>query len=424
MDESATRCFLCLDSEQHEQCAERMCTRRGTLRCGACKAVWYCSDACQKAHWKADHKRLCVSVQHDSAGTRSPQPTRTSSGPIQMGCGCRGDGGLAHVACMIKLAVSQPKTRKGEAWFTCQTCKLRFTGEMQLALARAWAERTTGRMMDDATVAALSNLGSALTSAAKYDESIGMLLTLQATLDRKDPRWISIMCNIGNNILGKGEYADAEAHFRQLLNHVGADESYQYTHMIQSNLAASLMYQNKNAEAGEMLKHVLDVVKRTRGAEHTDTLSVVGTLAQCLFLQDGKDKKEQAERLQRELLLLNTRVHGREHPETLNTLSSLSCTLFELGKFEESARLAEEAHEKTWRVLGKEHPRALDRMANLAKVLIQIGQQERAVHVMRTCLDLRRRLLGPEHNDTVETSMALDMILADVHTIRNDSETA
>jgi len=359
MDESATRCFVCLDSDQREQCAEQMCTRRGTLRCGACKAVWYCSGACQKAHWKVEHKRVCVSV-----GTRSPQPN--ASGPIQMGCGCRGDCGFAHVACMIELAVSQPNTRKGEAWFTCQTCKLRFTGEMQLALASAWAKRTTGRMMDDSTIAALSNLGAALTSAAKYDESIEILLTLQATLDRKDPRWISIMCNIGNNLLGKGEYADAEAHFRQLLTHGIANESYQYTHIIKSNLAGTLMHLNQLADAEEILKDVLDVVKRTLGAEHTDTLSVVGTLAQCLFLQDGKDKKEQAERLQRELLILNTRVHGREHPETLNTQSSLSCTLSDLGKFEESVRLADDAHEKTRRVLGKEHPRTLARMAKLA----------------------------------------------------------
>ena len=285
---------------------------------------------------------------------------------------------------------------------------------MQLALASAWAERTTGRMMDDSTVAALSNLGAALTSAAKYDESIEILLKLQATLDRKDPRWVSIMCNIGNNILGKEHYADAEAHFRQLLTHVIANESYQYTHMLKSNLAGSLMHLNKHAEAEEILKDVLDVVKRTLGAEHTDTLSVVGTLAQCLFLQDGKDKKEQAERLQRELLILNTRVHGREHPETLNTLSSFSCTLFELGKFEESVRLADEAHEKTLRVFGKGHPRTLDRMANLATVLFKIGNQERAVHVMRACLDLRRRFLGPDHHDTLKTSMELDMILGEV----------
>jgi hypothetical protein len=46
-------------------------------------------------------------------------------------------------------------------------------GEMRLSLARAWDERTSDRQLGDAErVAALTNLGNALTHAAKFDDSI------------------------------------------------------------------------------------------------------------------------------------------------------------------------------------------------------------------------------------------------------------
>lgn len=30
--------------------------------------VWYCSSACQLAHWKAGHHRQCSEVQHATGG--------------------------------------------------------------------------------------------------------------------------------------------------------------------------------------------------------------------------------------------------------------------------------------------------------------------------------------------------------------------
>ncbi len=30
--------------------------------CGRCRMKWYCSRACQKAHWKLGHKLYCVQV--------------------------------------------------------------------------------------------------------------------------------------------------------------------------------------------------------------------------------------------------------------------------------------------------------------------------------------------------------------------------
>jgi len=36
-----------------------MCFKPAENRCSKCKSVWYCSVACQKAHWKKSHKKAC-----------------------------------------------------------------------------------------------------------------------------------------------------------------------------------------------------------------------------------------------------------------------------------------------------------------------------------------------------------------------------
>ena len=61
--------------------------------------------------------------------------------PIQSGCACRSDSGLAHVDCLIEKAVSQQAHRGFKAWYECQTCKQDFTGAMRTGLGEAWWSR-------------------------------------------------------------------------------------------------------------------------------------------------------------------------------------------------------------------------------------------------------------------------------------------
>ena len=61
--------------------------------------------------------------------------------PIQSGCACRSDTGLAHVGCLIEKAVMQQPHRGYVVWWECQTCGQPFTGAMQMGLAEAWWSR-------------------------------------------------------------------------------------------------------------------------------------------------------------------------------------------------------------------------------------------------------------------------------------------
>ena len=47
----------------------------GSLKCAACRAVWYCGTACSHADWRAGHKRVCKALAAERAGQRTTQQT-------------------------------------------------------------------------------------------------------------------------------------------------------------------------------------------------------------------------------------------------------------------------------------------------------------------------------------------------------------
>jgi hypothetical protein len=61
--------------------------------------------------------------------------------PIQLGCACRGDAGLAE--CRVQAAEHRMMSDMTsgntiDGWWRCGTCGQEFTGAMQLGLAQAW----------------------------------------------------------------------------------------------------------------------------------------------------------------------------------------------------------------------------------------------------------------------------------------------
>ena len=79
--------------------------------------------------------------------------------PIQSGCACRSDSGLAHIDCLIAKAVSQQAHRGNKVWRECQTCEQNFTGPMQAGLGEAWWSRVCDQAVESAErLAAAHNL--------------------------------------------------------------------------------------------------------------------------------------------------------------------------------------------------------------------------------------------------------------------------
>jgi len=52
--------------EAKSRCANPGCERGGLKKCARCQKARYCGAECQKAHWKAGHKKECVRPSQDT----------------------------------------------------------------------------------------------------------------------------------------------------------------------------------------------------------------------------------------------------------------------------------------------------------------------------------------------------------------------
>ena len=221
--------------------------------------------------------------------------------PIQSGCACRSDVGLAHVSCLIEKAISQQAHRGFSVWWECQTCKQQFTGAMQTGLAEAWWSR----------------------AGDQAEES---------------EEWRAASCNLADCRRSNGKYAEAERIERQVLGVLRRvlGEEHPDTLTTAANLATSLCKQGQYAEAERIEREVLGVRRRVLGEEHPDTLTTAANLARTLCKQG---QYAEAERIEREVLGVRRRVLGEEHPDTLISAANLSQTPWEQGQYAEAIQV-------------------------------------------------------------------------------------
>jgi tetratricopeptide (TPR) repeat protein len=415
------------------KCANGGCTKQGLHRCGWCKGVMYCSAACQKVHWKqGGHKQECKKPATDARPTGAATVVASAavggSGscegsciicldgdprPIQSGCACRGDAGLAHVGCRAEDAAHRMKNRGDfEGWRECGTCGQDFTGAMQLGLACAWwstAQRLPEE--DEQRMRAAENMADALNSQGKFTEAQTlyreMLEVLQRVLGPEHPETLNTAGNLANTLNAQGKYAEAETMYHEvlLIKRRVLGPEYPDTLATAGNLANALNNQGKHAEAETLYREVLVVQRRVLGPEHPDTLRTAGNLASLL---DYQGKHTEAETMHREVLVVQRRVLGPEHPETLNTAGNLAASLYSQGKHADAETMCREVLVVQRRVLGPEHPYTLRTAGNLANALNSQGKYTEAEKMFHEVFVVQRRVLGPEHPDTLWTTEKLE----------------
>ena len=122
----------------------------------------------------ADGRASCIICLESDT---SPPPIQSESG---CACrNCRGDSGLAHIACLVRAAASQQAQRGSGVWRECQTCKQGYTGAMRVGLAEAWRSRVAGQAAEsDERLEAEYILASSLLLQGKDAEAEPMLRKL------------------------------------------------------------------------------------------------------------------------------------------------------------------------------------------------------------------------------------------------------
>jgi tetratricopeptide (TPR) repeat protein len=265
--------------------------------------------------------------------------------PIQSGCACRSDTGLAHLDCLVEKAVSQQAHRGNKVWWECQTCGQEFTGAMRTGLGEAgWS-----RVRDE---------------AAESAERLCAALNLA-------------LCRCSD-----GRFADAEWIQREALGVQRRlqGEEHPDTLTTASNLAQSLSKQGKHGDAERIQREVLGAIRRVLGEEHPCTLASAGNLASTL---KGQGQYAEAERIQREVLGTSRRVLGEEHPKTLMSAGNLAATLAYQDKFAEAERMLQATLEAHRRVLGDTHPNTLAIAEDLEHVQSEMRTEQKFAEAER-----------------------------------------
>jgi hypothetical protein len=283
--------------------------------------------------------------------------------PIQSGCGCRGDAGLAHIACRVTAvehAIQSGRQDANDAWSLCATCGQHFTGVMGMGLASArWRQAQRLPETNRERVHAAAGLGSALhyLSADADAESIlrCALAWAKRVFGSDDVNVIDISSALATSISkDQGKLAEAEAIQRHCYSESvrlrGADDL--ETVKCASSFANTLALRGKYAEAMPLFQAVFAARKRMCGPEHALTASA------ALFLADtfsGLGMLDEAVAMYSEYLPVVKRVHGPEHMSFLSNNVALAVCLARSGRLSEGVSMMEEMLPMVKRVFGVDH---------------------------------------------------------------------
>ena len=287
-------------------------------RCGRCKRVYYCSRRCQKKDWKeGGHKLVCDEAPCCNIcleGGDEPLP-------MQRGCGCRGDAGLAHVACVCEAASHQALDPVGGyyhgGWTHCPTCGQMYSGDMELGLARDLVYR-------------------------------------RRHLPRHAEARVYAAHNLGSSLIHRGEFAEAqvlleEAH-TMAVQIYGADEV--ETLNTASALAETFRFLKMYTKAEALLRSVVEACERTLGKEHHTTLATTSQFAQMLA-ETGRDRE--AEPLLRKMQS-KMQLFGCSSLHIMTNATFFGDVLAKLDKCEEAEVVFTQTLAAQRRVLGDNHP--------------------------------------------------------------------
>jgi tetratricopeptide (TPR) repeat protein len=391
--------------------------------------VIYCTEDCQRAHWKeGGHKKACKALQAGSVKAASPSSkpnsargkthkyhraaataetgfdTTAASGsnldtfacsveggtciicleedppPIQSGCACRGDAGLAHIACRISAAEHKQSSGDSvEGWQKCPTCHQIFMGAMGLGLAEELFRRSKGKLdRVGEWFSAAEILSNALLTAGEFVRAEAVCCETFSETKRVGINILeysiggsSVMSRLslglGHAMSNQGKHSLAEPIYRLVLNECeqqfGTDDWRTLT--AGTALGNCLRAQDKHAEAAVILKDVFVRTTRALGPEDVNTLDSGDSLASLYVAHDQHDE---AIALYQQLLPVMNRVLGQEHKLVLEATANYALSVANSGKLAEALTMLRENVEVQKKVLGADHPSAMHAVDLLADI--------------------------------------------------------
>ncbi|RYP74071.1 hypothetical protein DL771_003260 [Monosporascus sp. 5C6A] len=172
------------------------------------------------------------------------------------------------------------------------------------------------------------------------------------------------------------------------------------TLMIMGNLASTYSGQGRWEEAEKLEVQVMETRRTKLGADHPDTLMIMGNLASTY---NDQGRWEEAEKLGVQVMEISKTKFGTDHPDTLISMGNLASTYRNQGRWEEAEKLETQVTETFKAKLGVDHPDTLKSIANVASTYSDQGRWEKAEKLGVQVMEISKTKFGVDHPDTLKS---------------------
>ena len=254
------------------------------------------------------------------------------------GCSCRGTAGFAHVSCLAeeaKVLMDEAEennlgydamTERWRRWYKCSLCEQQYHGVVSCALGWACWKTYVGRP-ETAEVRsfAMKLLGTALSSAAKYEDALSVQeahLSLLRRIGAPEDSILGMQTNLSSTYGQLGRDEEALSMKRDVysghLKLYGVQN--RHTFIPANNYATSLISLERFEEAKEYLREKVPVARSALGENNEITIRLRWMYATALYSDPSAtldDLRESLEML-KDLERTARRVLGTAHPDVVN----------------------------------------------------------------------------------------------------------
>ena len=298
-------------------------------------------------------------------------------------------------------------------------CRQDFTGELELALARARFQRVASRPTDCPEKLAAqfslaegirSNIGAVNEARDMYQE---VLSINRRVLGREHPNTLCVLGRLGDLYMAQGNHAQALPLLEEALELNRRVLGPEHRHTLISTSALGCLHQHRGDydQALPLLQFDLAASRRLLGDEDIDTLVSLANLGLCHLF---REEHEQALELMTEDLAAARRVLGPEHPHTRVCMCNLGGLYTNMGRFDEAQQVLDELRAASERSHGRvlSRPQQLALHSALGLLYMAQGDCERALPLLQTCLLGREKALGVAHPTSHITAGSLGHCLS------------
>ena len=163
------------------------------------------------------------------------------------------------------------------------------------------------------------------------------------------------------------------------------------------NLGRVLKDNRQLDEAGEMIRHALEIREGELGPNDLEIARILNELGSVAYRRRDPDLAEM--RYGRALTMLEATVGG-DHPECAVSLTGLSASMVLRRQLPEAERYRLRSLDVRRSALGPGHPMTAESMRALAVLWHRMGKDQQAEALLRQAVDTLEKSLGPEHPQT------------------------